>query len=596
MLVRCQTSLVRRISRHLSIVSRNLLTKRFAMNEEWHVRHDALRELGIEGGYEWIVAVHKKFATSRSASAVDVDAALCMAEEADQLNDVLKIVYRLRHTETTSHMLPSTAYALIRLLLKHQKDDILLAVLSDPINYGIFLDEHSACLAIDHFLESKKIADAARIVSFVMLQEMFQSTLLNWMCIYCALKWIELSDEQRVFRELTSLNFISGEDDSSKSIDEEDERIFKFPYLKNDFNDMHFDLTDPDQLVGKSLLWFSNNVLMNENDANNIRFIGSVFFGDYLMAKQIFHTTTLLSSVVEICWAKLERRIVEADSEEQLESHPSKIDMVELKALLEKVEKVNTAANLSEKILNHLLAIQCIEEENLMNIQRVAFSGWIQNRATLIKTQLEQLDLKLQINKINEERQKLRDQWEVLNFFENRSKWEDMANVKDELLKVEQRKTKSKEDLEQEYINEDSELYLMGSRDLQTRCRIRMFTLPVPIYFRVFQALSFFLLFNFCGYFAVTERLSESAHITDHDPSLALYRVYEHIGKTLPTLVNRKYVMADLNSRLQGACFDLDNVLSTVQYMKKAATNFDNIQSMLRDCVHYKQLLNYSTK
>ncbi|KAL3997866.1 hypothetical protein ACH3XW_12675 [Acanthocheilonema viteae] len=106
----------------------------------------------------------------------------------------------------------------------------------------------------------------------------------------------------------------------------------------------------------------------------------------------------------------------------------------------------------------------------------------------------------------------------------------------------------------------------MASKELQTRCRI------------------------------LAERLSESTHIVDHDPSLALYRLHEHVGKTLPLLVARKHTMADFNSPLQGACFDLDNVLLTMQSMKKAAANFENIQVMLRDCVHHKQQLNCSTK
>lgn len=62
--------------------------------------------------------------------------------------------------------------------------------------------------------------------------------------------------------------------------------------------------------------------------------------------------------------------------------------------------------------------------------------------------------MKLRLKETNEERQKLRDRWEMLNFFENRLKWEDMAAVKEELLKAEQSKRKSKEDLEQEYVDQ----------------------------------------------------------------------------------------------------------------------------------------------
>uniref|UniRef100_A0A1I7ZCW0 BLOC-1-related complex subunit 8 n=1 Tax=Steinernema glaseri TaxID=37863 RepID=A0A1I7ZCW0_9BILA len=91
----------------------------------------------------------------------------------------------------------------------------------------------------------------------------------------------------------------------------------------------------------------------------------------------------------------------------------------------------------------------------------------------------------------------------------------------------------------------------------------------------------------------LAERLSESAHIVDHDPSLALYRLQEHVSKSLPVLVNRKYQMKQLNSNLQGACFDLDNAIAAVESMKKASTTFDSIQEKLRNCLYYKQQLDY---
>ncbi|MFH4981496.1 hypothetical protein AB6A40_008205 [Gnathostoma spinigerum] len=87
----------------------------------------------------------------------------------------------------------------------------------------------------------------------------------------------------------------------------------------------------------------------------------------------------------------------------------------------------------------------------------------------------------------------------------------------------------------------------------------------------------------------LTERLSESAHIIDHDPSLALYRLQEHVGKSLPVLVNRKYVMNQLNTCLHGACFDLDNAVSALNSIKVSSDLFDNILKMLKNYVHCKQ-------
>ncbi|CAG9532030.1 unnamed protein product [Cercopithifilaria johnstoni] len=455
MLMNCLAVLVRRSTRCSLVAQRYLLSKKFALNEEWCSRHHALSEIGIEGSYEWITAVQKKFVSAGMASPVDVDAAICMAEEVDQLDDVLKIVYKLRHIEMTGRMLPSTEYALIRLLLKCQKTDILLAILADPINYGIFLNEHSACLVIDNFLEANKIADAARVASCVMLQEMFQSTLLNWLCIYSSLRWTELPVEQRLFEELPSLDYIAGTEDNSGNMEDEDEMIFKFPYLKNECNDMHFDLADPDQLIGKNLLWFSRCISLSEEEVRNIRLIGSVFFGNYILAKQLLQMTDIFSSTVAICRSKLEQIIVKTNNVEELQDRqPSESAVEELKRIIDKVEGKNTNEKLSDMIMRHLKSVQDREEKNLIEIQRNTFLDWKQNRANLIKAQVEQLDLKLRLKETCKERQKLRDRWEMLNFFENRLKWEDIAAVKEELLKAEQGKRKSKEDLEQEYVDE----------------------------------------------------------------------------------------------------------------------------------------------
>lgn len=57
----------------------------------------------------------------------------------------------------------------------------------------------------------------------------------------------------------------------------------------------------------------------------------------------------------------------------------------------------------------------------------------------------------------------------------------------------------------------------------------------------------------------VAEKLSESFHILDHDPSMAMFRLQEHVNKTVPILVNRKYEVMKINTSLQGAFFDLDN-------------------------------------
>lgn len=91
-------------------------------------------------------------------SAVDVDAAVCLASEADQLPDIVELIYRLRHTENTADLLPSTEYTVYRLLLKHDNQELFYNLLNDPINYGVFMNEHAYCIAIDHFIKQDNFA------------------------------------------------------------------------------------------------------------------------------------------------------------------------------------------------------------------------------------------------------------------------------------------------------------------------------------------------------------------------------------------------------------------------------------------------------
>ena len=47
-------------------------------------------------------------------------------------------------------------------------------------------------------------------------------------------------------------------------------------------------------------------------------------------------------------------------------------------------------------------------------------------------------------------------------------------------------------------------------------------------------------------------------HILVNDPSLALYRMQEHIRKSLPPTVERRAEVLQLHQQLQGHCYDAE--------------------------------------
>lgn len=47
-------------------------------------------------------------------------------------------------------------------------------------------------------------------------------------------------------------------------------------------------------------------------------------------------------------------------------------------------------------------------------------------------------------------------------------------------------------------------------------------------------------------------------HIVANEPSLALYRIQEHVRKVLPMIVDRKAEVLQLQQDLQGHCYDME--------------------------------------
>jgi len=94
----------------------------------------------------------------------------------------------------------------------------------------------------------------------------------------------------------------------------------------------------------------------------------------------------------------------------------------------------------------------------------------------------------------------------------------------------------------------------------------------------------------------VTERASENMHILVNDPSLALYRIQEHVRKSLPPAVERRAEVQTLHRQLQGRCYDAEYAINAVKAMQKAEPVFLNIQELLRNSLFFRQQLIYEEK
>ncbi|KAK3098760.1 hypothetical protein FSP39_022839 [Pinctada imbricata] len=91
----------------------------------------------------------------------------------------------------------------------------------------------------------------------------------------------------------------------------------------------------------------------------------------------------------------------------------------------------------------------------------------------------------------------------------------------------------------------------------------------------------------------VTEKISESMNIVANEPSLAFFRIQEHVRKSLPQLVEQKHEVLETQQLVQGASFDTEYANNTVKELHKSDTHFQNIQDLLKNAIFMKQQIDY---
>lgn len=90
-----------------------------------------------------------------------------------------------------------------------------------------------------------------------------------------------------------------------------------------------------------------------------------------------------------------------------------------------------------------------------------------------------------------------------------------------------------------------------------------------------------------------SEKLSENIHIVSNDPSLAFFRIQEHVRKVIQPILDKRIEVIELTKELQGHCFDMEYSISSMKNIESSGDVFSNIQDMVKNSIFLKQQLRY---
>jgi len=188
--------------------------------------------------------VDKSARTGRSAvTALDMDIMANKLHELDrvQLDFVLNLFYKFRHTKASIRALESMSHALIRTLLEWGEIERLMVILRDKVHYGIFLDDYTANLLMDFFIERNMLQEAGQVASDMMLQESLEHPITRY------LAW--LASQSR----LSQLSIPDLDDLIDPLPDDDEVKYRRIKFIQEPWYDDHFDLPTEHHMLGKTL-------------------------------------------------------------------------------------------------------------------------------------------------------------------------------------------------------------------------------------------------------------------------------------------------------------------------------------------------------
>ncbi|GAU90551.1 hypothetical protein RvY_02953 [Ramazzottius varieornatus] len=429
MALRGGSSLLTRGTRHpvfrswSGVRSYRFLPSSYHLEDVWQKRLTTplMRDIRIE---EFYVELRKKFEADKSGSPLDMDIFANGVVQPDSLLHLEELLAYFRKSRNTKFMRRSTSDAVVRAFMDQGYYEELMKIIDNKVIYGIFLDYYTANLLMDKSLELKRYPDAVRVAIDFMLQEDFGHPLTRNLSLYSCLAFLQNPD----WTALAPLNPPVPPPDTGEEV------LVYVPFLKNEFFDDHFDLTDPKARLGKTLM--TAGAQSNDLLGRSARLMGAGLYKKWEKGVKILTNLntasadngTVLSEAVDSFLEALKQQPEPPEDEKVAAERLSWVGKAE-----ELQRSLRPAGKLKEGKLLDLAEAEVkkvVEQsaETDISTQQSLYEKWMTQRENEVNRQMRQFELTERLKQLQAKRQQLQAEEDVLFFFERKNQWEKMLS------------------------------------------------------------------------------------------------------------------------------------------------------------------------
>ncbi|XP_042907386.1 small ribosomal subunit protein mS27 isoform X2 [Parasteatoda tepidariorum] len=397
--------------------SRTFLSEAYFCEETWKKRMDSstLKDIKLD---QYFVDTNKKFGTKRLVSGVDLDIFASRIDDESHLDELEHLLYRFRRTKRATEIRDSTTYAAVRIFLKFKQYESLFRILNDRESYGVFPDFYSYNMLMNTFLREKMFKEAANVAILMMLQENFENKLSCLLGLQSCQSFldncpIELLQE----KEIDEIEETKKDEDD----DEEEETLLRVPFIRNPWFDDHFDIKNPQHLLGKTLYLIGrevNNSLLGQS----YQLYGLALYEkwekvtDLLKLYSESDDIALLSDVIGKVMHQIDAIPEESKTLKENLSQQFNKYFQELKSKNKIID-----GSLCAALADALKDISSLEKEDI-EAQKRLFVEWEKQRELALKKQNQGIDKEVRLKVIEEKKEYLFWKEKLLFFFENEEK------------------------------------------------------------------------------------------------------------------------------------------------------------------------------